>query len=112
LVFFARDGVAGEQALDRSVAKGHAFVSERLAQLFDREVGRFFDESEDRRAIRLNPNRALVSALRTGASFAPLALERPPPADARGADPEPFARLPMAQALRHPGQHLNPKIKR
>jgi hypothetical protein len=31
---------------------------------------------------------------------------------ARGANSEPFARLPMAQALRHRGQHTNPKINR
>jgi len=62
--------------------------------------------------VRLDPPRSPVSALRSGARLALLALERPPPADARGADPKPFASLPMAQALRHPGQHPNPKIKR
>ena len=43
--FFARDGVAGEEAPDRAIAEGHAFVGERLAQLFDRHVGRRFKES-------------------------------------------------------------------
>ena len=65
--------MAGEEAPDRSVAEGHAFVGKRLAQLFDRHVGRFFDEGEDRRAMRLNPTRTAVSTLGTGASFAPLA---------------------------------------
>jgi hypothetical protein len=104
--------VAGKEAADCAVAEDRAFVGERLAQLFDRDVGRFFDKREDRRAMRLNPTRAAVSALRTGASFAPLALEHPPPADARGADPKPFASLAMAQPLRNRRQHPNPKIKR
>jgi hypothetical protein len=109
---FARDGVAGEEAADRPIADRYAFVGERLAQLFDRDVGRRREEGEDRRAIRLNPTRAAVSTLATRASFAPLARERPPAANACGADPEPFAGLPMAQALRNRRQHPNPKIKR
>ena len=45
-VFFARDGVAGEEAADRPVANPHAFVRERLAQLFDRDVGRRFNKGK------------------------------------------------------------------
>jgi hypothetical protein len=88
--------VAGEEAADRAIAEGHAFVGERLAQLFDRQVGRRFEKSEDRVFVRLDPSRPAVSALGTGARFAPLALERAPPAHARGAHPETFAGLPMA----------------
>jgi hypothetical protein len=40
-VFFARDGVTDEKAADRPIANRHAFVGERLAQFFDRDVGRF-----------------------------------------------------------------------
>jgi hypothetical protein len=47
-VFFARDGVAGEEASDRAIAEGDALVRKGLAQLFDRDVGRFFDKREDR----------------------------------------------------------------
>jgi hypothetical protein len=104
--------VAGEEASDRAIAEGDALVRERLAQLFDRGIGRRFDKSKDRVFMRLDPSGPAVSTLGTGARLAPLALERPPAADARGADPEPLARLPMAQALRHRRQHPNPKIKR
>jgi hypothetical protein len=60
--------VAGEEAADRAVAEGHAFVGERLAQLFDRQVGRRFEESEDRVFVRLDPSGPAVSALGTGAA--------------------------------------------
>jgi hypothetical protein len=104
--------VAGEEATDRPVANRHAFVPKRSAQLFDRDVGLSFEESEDRVFVRLDPARPAISALDPGAGLTPLARERSPSADARGADPEPFARLPMVQSLRHRGQHANPKIKR
>ena len=96
--------MAGEKAADRAVANCYAFVREPLAQLFDRDVGRLFDKSEDGVLVRLDPSGSAVSAQRSGACFASLARERSPPADARGADSEPFARPPMAQALRHRGQ--------
>jgi hypothetical protein len=104
--------VADEKAADRAVANNHAFLRKRPAQLLDRDVGRRFDKSEDRVLVRLDPSGLAVSALETGARLASLALERPPPADACCADPEPFAHLPMAQALRHRSQHPNAKIKR
>jgi hypothetical protein len=104
--------VTDEKATDRAVAEGHAFVREPLAQLLNRDIGRFFDKRQDRVFVRLDPPRSPVSAQRPGARFAPLALERPPSADARSADPKPFARLPMAQALRNRRQHPNPQIKR
>jgi hypothetical protein len=104
--------VADEKAADRPVANHYALVGERLAQLFDRDVGRRFDESEDRVFVRLDASGSPVSAQRSGAHFAPLTLERPPPAHACGAHSEPFARLPMAQAFRHRRQHPNPQIKR
>jgi hypothetical protein len=69
-VFFARDGVAGEEAADRPVANPHAFVRERLAQLFDRDVGRRFDKREDRVFVRLDPSGSAVSAPRPGARAA------------------------------------------
>jgi hypothetical protein len=65
-VFFARDGVAGEEAPDRAVAEGHDFVGGRLA--FDRHVGRRFKEIEDRVFVCLNPSGPAVSALGTGAA--------------------------------------------
>ena len=104
--------MAGEEAPDRAIAEGDSLVRERAAQLFDRDVGRFFDKREDRVLVRLDPSGPAVSALRSSARFAPFALERPPPADARGADPELLARLAMAQASRNRRQHPNPKIKR
>jgi hypothetical protein len=69
---------AGEKAADRAVAECHAFLRERLAQLFDRDVGRFFDKSEGRVFVRLDPSGPAVSAEQPGARFTPLALERPP----------------------------------
>jgi hypothetical protein len=55
--------VAGEEAPDRAIAEGDARVRERLAQLFDRDVGRFFDKPEDRVFVRLDPSGPAVSAL-------------------------------------------------
>jgi hypothetical protein len=66
------------------------------------------DKREDRVSERLDMSGSAVSTLRSGAH---LAFERPPRADARGTNLEPFARLPMAQALLHRHQHPNQKIK-
>jgi hypothetical protein len=65
--------VAGEKTADRAIAEGDALVGERLAQLFDRDVRRRFEESEDRVFVRLDPSGPSVSALGTGARLAPLA---------------------------------------
>jgi hypothetical protein len=53
--------VAGEEAADRPVANRYAFVGERLAQFFDRDVRRRFDKAEDRVPVRLDPSGSPVS---------------------------------------------------
>jgi hypothetical protein len=53
-----------------------------------------------------------ISAGRARAGLAPFAFERAPSADARGAHPEPFTGLSLAQTLGHRGKNTNPKIKR
>jgi hypothetical protein len=55
--------VAGEEAANPPVANRYTFVGERLAQLFDRDVGRFFDKREDRVLVRLDPCGSAISAL-------------------------------------------------
>jgi hypothetical protein len=52
-VFFLR--VIAWRATDRAVANRRALFCERLSQFLDRDVGRFFDEFEDRVLMSLDP---------------------------------------------------------
>ena len=104
--------MAGEEAADRPIADRYAFVGERLAQLFDGDVRRRFDKAEDRVPVRLDPSGSAVSALGSGARLAPLALKRPPPADARGADPKTVRPPVDGSSLAPPPPTPNSKIKR
>ena len=63
-VFFLR--VIAWRATDRAVANRRALFCERLSQFLDRDVGRFFDEFEDR--VLIEPRSGLH--LRTSARFA------------------------------------------
>lgn len=90
-VFFARDGVAGEEAADRAVAEDEALLLKRAAQFLDRNVRRRLHNGEYRVLVRLDAARPAIAARWPGASLALLAFERPPTAHARRADPESLA---------------------
>jgi hypothetical protein len=62
--FFARHAITRKKDRARGpIAGGYGLVGERLAQLFDRDVGRFFEEGQDRVLVRLDPCGSAISAL-------------------------------------------------
>jgi hypothetical protein len=61
--------------------------------------------------VGVDPAGLAVPANRSRAGLALLALERPPPADARCAHAEPLTGLAMAQPSRNRRKHANAKIQ-
>ena len=94
--FFARDRMAGEEALERAEAEGMSPLRKRRAQLLDGDVRRLRQQREDQRpCASIRPDRRSPPS-GPGRTSPCLSLQRPPAADARRAHPEPRRRLPMA----------------
>jgi hypothetical protein len=110
-VFFARHLVSVEEPPQRSVAHEDPVVQKRLAKLLDRAVRRGLNRRQNGARMRFRLVRAAVPAdgLRRGVSLRP--LERPPSADARGADAKATSGASTRSALGDRRQNPYPKIR-
>lgn len=111
-VFFTRDGVTHEKALDRAKAEGETPLRQACAHLFDGGVPVWAERCHYGVMVRLDPIRTPVPAKPPGTRVALLALKLAPAADARGAHAKPLGGLAMRRASRHNAKNSNPKINR
>jgi len=111
-VFFARDGVAREEALDRAEAEDEALLRQARADFLDRGVPAWAERGHHRIVVRLDLARTPVAAKPPGARIALFTLPLAPAADARRAHSKTFGGLAMRRACRHSPQNPNPKIDR
>ncbi len=111
-VFFSRDGVPGEEALDRAEAEGKTLPRQARANFFDRGVPAWAERRHHCFMVRLDPIRTPIATKPPGPRIALIALTLAPAAHAGRAHAETLGRLAMRSTSRHSSQNPNPKIDR
>ena len=111
-VFFARDAVSGEEAVQRRDHHRHACLAQLATQLVQRDVAPCFVQRQHRLPMRFDPPRPRVPALRLGGVGARAAALVVPPDHRRGRHTEPHRRSPATHPLVNRAQRSRPKIHR
>jgi hypothetical protein len=111
-VFFARDRVAREEALDRAEAEDQALRGEIAANLLDGGVPIGAERRQHGGVVSFDASRATVAAQRLRTGVALFALAGSPTADAGGADAEPLPSFPVRRACMNRCKNTNPEINR
>lgn len=111
-LFFARDPMAREEPLDRTIAEPVALPGECPAQFLDRDVRCLLDDRQDQCSLRFNSARAAVTTQGPGACMALCSLQRPPPAHTRRAHSKACSRGAMVHALGNNIEDTGSKIQR
>lgn len=92
-IFFARNGVPGEEALDRAEAEGETLPRQARANFFDGGVPAWTKRRHHRVMVRLDPIRTPIATKPPGPRIALIALTLAPAAHASRAHAETLGRL-------------------
>jgi len=111
-VFDARDLATPQEAADRAVVEDQSLPGQLVAQFVERDVRRLVQHGHNRRATRLDPARALVTAQRFRLRIALFAFKLAPAAVAGRSHTKPLACMTMSQTFSDSGQNTKPKINR
>lgn len=111
-VFFTRDRVPLEEALERAEAEDQTLLSQHLTNLLDRAVRFRAKGFKDDLLVSINAAGLGVAAQRLRPHVAPIALKYPPAAHASLAHSEPLRCLAMGRTAQNRSQYPLPQINR
>ena len=100
-----------EEALNGSEAKGEALAGQRMTHLLDGGVLGRTKCRQNGIMVRFDAARPAIATQGFGTRFAFFPFPRPPPADARRADPKAFASFAMCCPSLYGRQDPDPEIE-
>jgi hypothetical protein len=111
-VFFGRDAVPREEALNVAETEGQALLRKSEAHLLNRGVLGRAQRRQRGIMVGFDAARAAVTAQNLGTRFAIFKFSLPPVADDRWADPKALTSFAISCTSIHGGQNTDPEIER